>query len=153
MKLRQKSAMYTQEEREAQHWLYDRKYRSKQPKKKTAVQKCKHPVDILSVLTTSNAQLLVAEEPEALPFASTGHVNVLLASSTSSQSDDPLVQERTQLDIDSEQESTEQLQGTMSMECDDQVTENMSMGSAEQSGQWHSNDWSNMHTWCTSWWG
>ena len=91
---------------------------------------------MLSIFRKSNAQLLVAEEAEPLPFASREHVNVPLISSTSSQCNDPLVEERTQSAINSEQPSTEQqLQGTMNIECDEQVTENMSlvgMASAEQ---------------------
>ena len=49
-------------------------------------------MDILSILRKSNAQLLVAEEPEPLRFASRGHVNVPLTSSTSSQCNYPQVE-------------------------------------------------------------
>ena len=140
-----KWASYTPEEREAYRQKlqrYNHNYRSREAEKKGLPKRIKRPVDILSILRKSNAQLLVAEEAEPLPFASREHVNVALTSSTSSQCNDPLVEEGTQSAINSEQPSTEeQLQGTMNMECDDeQVTENMSLvgtASAEQSMQHH----------------
>ena len=100
----------------------------------------KRQVDIISIPRKSNAQLLVAEEAEPLPFANREHVNVPLTSSTSSQCNDPLVEERMQSSTNSVQPSTEQqLQVTENMECDnEQVAENMSLAgtaSAEQSMQ------------------
>ena len=94
----------------------------------------------MSIPHKSNAQLLVAEEAEPLPFANREHVNVPLISSTSSQCNDLLVEERTQSATNSGQPSTEQqLQVTENMECDnEQVAENMSLAgtaSAEQSMQ------------------
>ena len=81
----------------------------------------KRPVDIMSILRKSNAQLLVAEEAEPLPFASREHVNVPLTSSTSSQCNDPLVEERTQSFTNSAQPATEQqLQATDNMEYDNE---------------------------------
>lgn len=126
-----KLASYTPEEREAhyeKHRQYDRRRRSRKSKKNPAPQKPKRPVDILSMLSATNAQLLVAEDAEPLPFASREHVNVPLASRTSSQPNDPLVEERTQLSFNSEQESTGD---------DEQVTENRS---TEQSVQSDSDD-------------
>ena len=119
----EKWASLTPEQREAKREK-DRQYDctrrppkipNKEPnalKKDPVPQKCKRPVDILSKLNTSNAQLLVAEEAQPLPFASPGHVNTSLPSSTSCNE----VQERTPLDIDNE---LEQLQRTMNMEYND----------------------------------
>ena len=77
------------------------------------------------MLKTSSAQLLVAEEAQPLPFASPE--NTSLPSSATSQYNDTLVQERTPLDIDSDQELLEQLRGSMNVEYDDeQVIDNMS---------------------------
>ena len=95
----------------------------KPPKKDPVPQKCNRPVDILSKLNISSAQLLVAEEAQPLPFANTENTSL----PSSSQYNDTLVQERTPLDTDSDQELLEQLQGSMNMEYDDeQVTDNMS---------------------------
>ena len=44
-------------------------------KKDPAPQKCQRPEDMLSKLSTANAQLLVAEKAQSLQFADPGHDN------------------------------------------------------------------------------
>lgn len=146
-RLHRKWASYTPEEREAYRiklQRYNCNYRSSQAEKKGVPKRIKRPIDIISILRKSSAQLLVAEEAEPLPFPSRGHENVTLTSSTSSQCNDPLVEERTQSDINGDQQSPEeQSQGTINTECDDeQLTENTSLvvtASTEQSLQ-HNDD-------------
>ena len=136
-------ASLTPEEKEVylkKHRRHNYNYRSREAEKRGVPLRVKRPVDILSILRKSNAQLLVAEEAEPLPFASREHMNVPLTSSTSSQCNDPLLEERTQSATNSGQQSTEQqLQATENMECDhEQLTENMSLAgtaSAEQTMQ------------------
>ena len=125
-------ASFISEEKEAyckRHRRRNCNYRSREAEKKGVPLRVKRPVDIMSILRKPNAQLLVAEEAEPLPFASREHVNVPLTSGTSSQCNDPLLEERTQSSTNSVQPSTEQqLQVTENSECDnEQVAENMSL--------------------------
>ena len=80
-------ASFTPEEKEAyckRHRQRNCNYRSREAEKRGVPWRVKRPVDIISIVRKSNAQLLVAEEADPLPFASGGHVNVPLTSSTSS---------------------------------------------------------------------
>ena len=111
------------------------------PKKNPAPHKCQRPEDLLSNLSTANAQLLVAEEAQPLQFADPGDVNNLNTSTPSIsnlQCDNPLVEEKTVLAINGEQEPLEQLQASMNMESNGElyiVTGDMSFDELTYSDQ------------------
>ena len=91
------------------------------PKKDPAPQICQRPKDMLSKLSTANAQLLVVEEAQPLQSADPGHVDTPSLSINNLQCDDPLVEERTVLAINDEQTPVDQLEASMNMECNDEL--------------------------------
>jgi len=128
-KSREKWALLTPEQREMKRRKdrhYNRTRRSRPPKKLPVPKKCKQPVDITSEIRKSNAELLIAEEAQPLLQIRKKHEIVPSMSNASSTSNDPLIQERTPLAINSEQGSTEQGETSINnmVTEDRQVSEN-----------------------------
>ena len=130
---RRKWASLTPAEREEKREnirQYCRAWRAKESIKKGKPPKQPKPVDISKLIQKSSAELLVVEEAQPLlSLVNRGVVKVpSMLTITSPIPNHPLVQESTLTTSSNQQQSTEELQTSVSTECEDQgVMENTSL--------------------------